>query len=180
MNRFAIGQEIEPPTEKKAIAELITLSTELLNKKAHPVQRQQHPKSHGCVKAEFIVEDVPEHLRFGVFRQPRVFPAFVRFSNGSGINQPDSKGDVRGMAIKLLGVEGEKLFQSEKNAGTQDFILINYPVLFLKDAQDALEFSKALRRASKMRIPPLKLLTIILSYAITHRQQSSILKAIQA
>ncbi len=164
---------------KQAIAELVKLSQDLLNKTSGPVQRQQHPKSHGCVKAEFIVEDVPEQLRLGVFKEPRVYHAWIRFSNGSSNVQPDVKGDVRGMAIKLLGVAGEKLLDGEKDAETQDFILINHPVLFLQDAQDTLAISKALLAVKKMPIAFLKPLPFLVMYAPSHQKQVGILKTIR-
>ncbi|OKH44195.1 hypothetical protein NIES30_23130 [Phormidium tenue NIES-30] len=69
-NKLELAQENPPTSEKQTIAAIIKLSQDLLNKTADPVQRQQHPKSHGCVKAEFIVKDVPEHLKFGVFTEP--------------------------------------------------------------------------------------------------------------
>ena len=37
------------------------------------------------------------------------------------------------MAIKVLGIPGEKLLEDEKNASTQDFIMINHPVFFIND-----------------------------------------------
>ena len=172
-------QENPPAGEDKVIAEVIQCSMGVLNKETDPVQRQQHPKSHGCVKAEFIVENVPEECRFGIFREPHRYPAFIRFSNGSMKAQPDSEGDVRGMAIKLLGVEGEKLLEEERQAQTQDFILINHPVLFLKDAQDSLDFAKAVQMAKKMPLKALKPLPLLLMYVPSHWKQFGILKTIQ-
>jgi hypothetical protein len=40
------------------------------------------------------------------------------------------------MAIKLLGVPGVKLLQREKDAQTQDFIMINAPVFFVRNLKD--------------------------------------------
>lgn len=178
-NTLELAQENPPASEKQAIVEIIQLSQALVNQTSDPVQRQQHPKSHGCVKAEFIVEDVPEHLRFGVFQQPRSYHAWIRFSNGSSTVQLDAKGDVRGMAIKLLGVQGEKLLDSEKYAETQDFILINHPVLFLQNAQDTLAISKALLAVKKVPVSFLKPLPFLLMYAPSHRKQVGILKTIR-
>ncbi|MBD2234988.1 catalase family protein [Phormidium tenue] len=178
-NELELGQEYPPASEKQTIAAIIKLSQDLLNKTADPVQRQQHPKSHGCVKAEFIVEDAPEHLKVGMFTKPCTYPAWVRFSNGSSNIQPDAKGDVRGMALKLVGVPGEKLLDGERDATTQDFILINHPVLFLEDAQDTLAISKALLAVKNMPVAFLKPLPFLLMYAPSHRKQVGILKAIR-
>jgi hypothetical protein len=178
-NKLELGQENPPAIEQQAIAQIVQLSQDLLNKSTDPVQRQQHPKSHGCVKAEFTVEDVPEYLRFGVFKEPHSYHAWIRFSNGSSSIQSDTKGDVRGMAIKLLGVPGEKLLDDEKDAETQDFILISHPVLFLQDAQDTLAFSKALLAIKKIPIAILKPLSFVLLYGLFHKKQVEILKAIR-
>ena len=64
--------------------------------------RDAHPKMHGCVRGEFFVApDLPADLSIGVFRQTRTFPAWIRFSNQNGTAAPDSKPDIRGVAIKL-------------------------------------------------------------------------------
>jgi hypothetical protein len=68
-----------------------------------PAVRDAHPKAHGCVVAEFRVEDdLPQYLAQGVFTPGRTYPAYIRFSNGDpDPNRDDAKGDARGMAIKL-------------------------------------------------------------------------------
>ncbi|MCB1326488.1 MAG: catalase family protein [Spirochaetales bacterium] len=94
--------------------------------------RDAHPKAHGCVQADFqILDGLDEHYRYGLFAAPRSYHAWIRFSNGSLVPQPDAKGDVRGMAIKLTGVPGPKLMPDENQ--TQDFLLINHPVLPVGD-----------------------------------------------
>jgi hypothetical protein len=100
--------------------------------------RSQHPKAHGVVQAAFQVHEVPEAYRIGVFANANCFPAWIRFSNGKQTD--DRKPDVRGMAIKLLGVPGKKVAPDEANASTQDFVLASYPVFFAKDAKHFLQF----------------------------------------
>src|SRR5262249_55649253 len=58
----------------------------------------------------------------------------------------DRQGDAHGMAIKLMGVAGEKLLDDEKDAPTQDFVLIDHPVFFIKDVADYLPFMNDFRR----------------------------------
>ena len=71
--------------------------------------RDAHPKMHGCVRGEFSIEpNLPEHLRVGIFAQPQTFPAWIRFSNRAGPSRADSKGDIRGAAIKLMDVHGSE------------------------------------------------------------------------
>src|ERR1019366_3056859 len=88
-----------------------------------------------------VAEKVPAELRRGIFQEGRVYRSWIRYSNGAGRATKDSKGDARGMAIKILGVPGPKLSEDEK--ATQDFLLINSPVFFVRDAADYVEFSKA-------------------------------------
>jgi catalase len=99
--------------------------------------RDAHPKAHGCVQAEFrVLPKLSKELQVGIFAEPRVFPAWIRYSNGSGKIQADKVGDARGMAIKLMGVE-----LSASN--TLDFLMINHPVFLVRNAADYVEFQKA-------------------------------------
>ncbi len=99
--------------------------------------RDAHPKLHGCVRAEFsIAPNLPTELSVGVFSQGRTFPAWLRFSNQSAKVDSDSKPDIRGVAIKLMGVDGEKLLQNETHETTQDFILISDSRFVTKDVAE--------------------------------------------
>lgn len=107
--------------------------------------RDAHPKNIGCVKAEFIIDpDLRDELRVGLFKEPRTYPAYIRFSNASAKPQADKVRDIRGMAIKLLGVEGEKLLEAEKLGATQDFLVITVPRFLNRDVVDFYGMLKAL------------------------------------
>jgi len=136
-----------PSGESEAIDEVRRLVMARMAKQyppgAGPARRDAHPKHHGVVRAEFIVEgELPSEYRVGIFREARTFAAWVRFSNGSGVVQRDIVPDGRGMAIKLMGVDGRKLLADEADAATQDFLLINHDVFFVKDAKDYVELFK--------------------------------------
>jgi hypothetical protein len=92
-------------------------------------RRGQHAKATGCVTAEFqIADDVPVELRHGVFSQPgRTFDAIARFSNSPGTFEKDGTGAARGLAIKLLNVQGTRAVP-EDGDDTQDFLMIDHPV----------------------------------------------------
>ncbi len=78
-----------------------------------------HAKPHAGFLAEFkVLADLPEYARHGVFAEPKTFPAVVRFSNGSSHIKRDSKHEPRGIAIKLIGVEGRKLLTGREDAVT--------------------------------------------------------------
>jgi hypothetical protein len=98
-------------------------------------ERGGNTKTHGIVRAEFIVHDgLPPHMRRGVFAQPRTFRAWVRFSGPGPYITPDID-DVGFMSIsiKLLGVEGPKLMEEEKF--TQDMFGVSTPTFVTPDAR---------------------------------------------
>jgi hypothetical protein len=139
----ALGEEALPAGEAAAIEQILAVSRALLDTAAQPVPRQQHGKGHGVVRGEFRVSpDVPPELRHGVFREPRAYPALVRFSNGGERDESDK--DAHGMAIKLFGVPGPKILEDERDAATQDFVLLDSPTFFIRDALEYARFAVAL------------------------------------
>lgn len=124
------------------IAGLISATVAKDQKETGSAHRDAHAKAHGCVRATFRVnEKLPPELRQGIFQEGRTYRSWIRFSNGAGRAGKDSAGDGRGMAIKLVGVPGPKLAEDEK--ATQDFLLINSPVFFVRNAADYVDLSKA-------------------------------------
>lgn len=91
-------------------------------------RRQAHPKMHALLEGEFIVEsDLPQDQRIGVFKEGKTYPCLIRLSSSNTKIQDDYKKDVRGFAIKLLGVEGDKLITKEMENNEQDFLLVSMP-----------------------------------------------------
>ena len=142
----AAGLETIPADEAAATAEAAKLIADSIRKTypegTRPARRDAHAKAHGCVKATFAVPELPEHLRVGVFKEPRTYLAWIRYSNGNGTPQPDSVGDGRGMAVKLMGVPGKKVLAGEADAATHDFMMINHPVFFIDNAANYVTFTK--------------------------------------
>jgi hypothetical protein len=138
----ALASSIEqvPANEDGAIQQIMrmieeSVRTESKNGAAH---RDAHPKAHGCVQAKFsVLHKLPKEVQVGIFKEFLDYPAWIRYSNGSGKVQDDSVGDARGMAIKLMGVKSSE-------SGTQDFVMINHPVFFVRNAADYVDFQKAL------------------------------------
>ena len=91
--------------------------------------RQQHAKSHGFLRGELIVYDLPHHLRQGMFATPRTYPIIVRLSTAFGEIRSDRVRRPRGMAIKVLGVSGPKALTDDKSSN-QDFLLVNHKSYF--------------------------------------------------
>jgi hypothetical protein len=91
-------------------------------------KRDAHPKTLACLQAQFIIEpDIPAELKKGIFEFPQTYNAWIRISSASGNIQSDKVKDLRGFAIKIMGVKGQR-FQTQNNEKeTQDFVLLSYP-----------------------------------------------------
>ena len=101
------------------------------------MRRDAHAKMHGLVKAEFtVLSDLPSHLRVGLFKEPKTYQAWIRYSNQDSSLSPDIAPDIRGMAIKLMGVPGEKILDEARTAVTHDFVLISTPVFVTKNVAE--------------------------------------------
>ena len=128
-----------PPGEAEAMLSITEAIEQRVRARAvsdPPARRDAHAKMHGCVEAELrVLDGLPPELAKGLFARPARYPAWVRFSNGSGTPVKDDAGDGRGMAIKVMGVAGSR-------TGSQDFLMINNPVFFIGDAADYVGFNK--------------------------------------
>ncbi len=106
-----------------------------------------HAKTHAGLNATFtVLDNLPPHARFGVFSEPRIFPAVVRFSNGKPTREADRGREPRGIAIKLAGVAGPKLLTppGEEHATTQDFLATSHSVTStVRDAEQFIAFIEA-------------------------------------
>jgi hypothetical protein len=134
-----LNTEYPAPDEQEFTEKLIVLLKRIIEQRdtGGITRRDVHVKAHAVVRAEFIVEPgLPEEFRVGVFKESRTYPAWIRLSNASHEPAEDIKGDVRGFALKLMGVEGEKLIDSQKDATTQDFIFLSTNLFLTKDAKD--------------------------------------------
>ena len=141
--------ETVPANEAEQISQIASLTTQLLQQR-YPegmARRAVHPKDHGCVRAAFTVNsDLPQNYRVGVFATPgKTYDAWIRFSNATPVLGPDvdkvSGPPSRGMAIKVMGVEGPTLL-GDPSARTQDFLLINLPGFAFPNVSEYLEVTK--------------------------------------
>jgi Catalase len=143
--KLKLNTEYQEPNEQEITEKLIALLKSVIEQRyfMNPTHRDVHVKGHAAVRAEFIVEpDLPKELRVGVFREPRTYQAWIRFSNANQDAAMDIKGDIRGFALKLMEVEGEKLLPTQEDARTQDFIFLSTNLFLTKDAADFYRFVK--------------------------------------
>lgn len=132
------------PWEEKALDDVIDLMTDQMrgNFKPGKFERGGNTKTHGIVRATVTIrEDLPEHLRQGIFAAQRSYPAYIRLS-GPG---PDVPADIRdvgfsSMAIKIMDVPGEKLWDEELS--TQDMIGVCTPTFVTPDIKENAKLQK--------------------------------------
>jgi hypothetical protein len=136
-----------PEGEAREVDETAELTVKLQDKRAEKDENQNgkllrgvHAKSHGCVKANFVVRrDIEDKHRVGLFAHPgKVHQAWIRFSNASVLREHDLKGGKngsRGMAIKVMDVEG-KMLSKDDGQSNQDFLMINTPEFAFANVRD--------------------------------------------
>ncbi len=117
--------------------------------------RSVHAKSHGLLRADVEIPDgLPSVLAQGIFATPGTYPAVMRFSTVPGDMLDDNVSTPRGLAIKILGVQGERLEGSE-GAVTQDFVLVNGPAFLTPGPKKFLGSLKFLASTTN-KVPNLK------------------------
>ncbi|MFN7913924.1 MAG: hypothetical protein U0Q55_01195 [Vicinamibacterales bacterium] len=156
--RFISQLPEQAPTEhqRQAVEEAVSVIVQGMRQAiGDGTTRDAHTRHHGLLAATFTVgDDVPKQYRHGLFARPGTYRAYIRFSNGrpTPLLPPDAAPDVRGVAIKLFGVEGEKEAPDERL--THDFILASHPTFFVPDVFAYVDFLKLPSLAEKMRLFP--------------------------
>jgi catalase len=92
-----------------------------------------------------VPDDIPAHLRVGPFQPGSSYPAIVRLSNAGGIVQPDSKGDLRGLATRVRVDDDSEI----------DLLATNAPVPHARDAEQFMVFARATTGPRLKLIPTL-------------------------
>jgi len=147
-------KEVIAPDEDKRFEYFTSVLSGIQSK--HNQGRALHAKGNLGVEATFeVLPDIAADARHGMFDTPKTYPALVRYSNGAPRRQHDKKPDVRGFAIKIIGVAGEKVIPGMENAVTQDILAIRTPVTPVRDAE---EFIKLVRAAQTPALLPFRLI----------------------
>lgn len=148
--RYASDIETPAPDEAEAIDGIIAAMThqsEIVAAREKHAVRASHAKSTGLVTGELTIgPDLPPELAQGLFAEPGTYQVAVRFAQGPGELLPDKVSTHRGMAIKVFGVNGEKLRGHLDD--TQDFVLASGPVFPSGTAQQFLKDEKQLETAT--------------------------------
>jgi hypothetical protein len=97
--------------------------------------RSLHRTQVAALHAEVRVdENLPDYARRGMFAAPVTYQARIRLSNGGFDPAPDRAPNIRGFAIKVLGVSGEAALGGQ--ADSQNFTLINRETLSVGNSAD--------------------------------------------
>jgi hypothetical protein len=144
----------EPETIKQLIETLLQISDVTFADSRHAF-RSVHAKSHGIVEGELeVLPDLPPELAQGLFSKPARYPVVMRLSTIPGDVLEDDVSVPRAVAVKVIGVEGERLPGSE-NDQTQDFVMADGPAFSAPDAKKFLANLKLLAKTTD-KAPKLK------------------------
>lgn len=120
--------------------------------------RALHRKSHGGVEATFTVTPTEGPIGAAsahppgpaLFAKRRTFKAYVRYSNGGSGRDSDETPGIRGLSLKLVGVEGKKVLGEAK---TQDFLMIHRSVQPFRDPDEFMRFVRLSTDGSRSTLP---------------------------
>ncbi len=143
--RYDPSMEAIAPDEADTIRGLVdtmrSINRKTFEDSGH-ANRSVHAKAHALLKGEMNVRaGLPEALAQGIFADPRRYPVVLRFSTNPGDILDDAISAPRGLAVKIVGVDGERLPGSE-GLTTQDLVMIDAPAF---SAPDAKTFLKSLK-----------------------------------
>ena len=134
---FGLAEERMQPDEEAHLQDIIDTFNAQMRGLWAPgyFERGGNTKTHGVVRGELTIrDDVPQHMRRGLFAEPRTYPAWVRFSGPGPYVTPDID-DVgfMSMSIKVIGVPGPKLLDDERF--TQDLFGTSVPTFVTPDTR---------------------------------------------
>ncbi|WP_158742321.1 catalase family protein [Acidisphaera sp. L21] len=106
--------------------------------------RSVHAKGHGLLRGKLtVLDNLPAELAQGLFAEAAEYEVAMRFSTIPGDVLDDSVSTPRGLAIKVVGVEGARLPGGEDDV-TQDFVMANAPAFSAPDPKKFLANLKML------------------------------------
>ena len=144
---YADDVEVPPRDEFSDVLRIINAVRKLLRLSRERTGRFQsdvHVKTHGCAMGEFrVLPNLPHILAQGLFATERTYPALVRFSNSASQPQADLLPDGRGLALKVLDVEGD-LLSPESKRPCQVFLMVNNPVFVARNVKEFLRLEELL------------------------------------
>ena len=127
---FTTGVETIGDNEQETIQGVNDTFDKILDTTAHDyghAVRSVHAKAHGILQGTLtVLPGLPPELAQGMFAKPGEHGVYMRLSTNAGDILPDAISLPRGLALKVLDVEGERLPDAEGR--TQNFVMVNGPV----------------------------------------------------
>ncbi len=140
--------EYEQELTRDILAEMAATQRDNADRHRH-AHRDAHAKSHAVLKATVTVhESLPPELAQGIFAEPRTFDAVVRLSSSPGDIRTDRTPAPRGCALKVIGVEGERLVP-DIGGNNQDVLMVNFPTLAFGTIAKYKDMLSLLEKAAK-------------------------------
>ena len=146
---YSPAVEAAEPDEAQTFQELSQVMqhiTRTMADRYRHAYRPVHAKSHGMVKANLeVLSGLPPELAQGIFATPANYEVLMRFSTNPGDLLADNVSSPRGLALRVLGVQGEML-PPNNGCTSQDFVCVNADVF---GAPSPKEFLKQLKGLDK-------------------------------
>ncbi|GBE95060.1 catalase [Nostoc cycadae] len=194
MNLFTEYPEQDEAKYCALMSELVRKNMDNLygGEKQKIAKRDTHSKTHAAVQGTLEIFDFDEaaikqelrqrtslteaqiqgiSLKQGLFAKAKQYPVWLRFASGAFSVKNDYEGDTRSMAVKILGVEGERLPQSHE-LKTHDIIVHNTELFFVRTIKDFYGFFLAIYRAGLF--PLFRLLVLL--WLKLHPYESNLLQ----
>ena len=156
------AEEKDESQTAHALTETMCGITDTTFKDTGHAMRSVHAKSHGLLLGHMhVLPNLPSSLAQGMFATAATYPIVMRLSTTPGDILDDSVSTPRGMAIKVVGVEGERLPGSEGDV-TQDFVLVNGPAFQSSTGAKFLRSLKLLAATTDTPQAPKKALSAVM------------------
>ena len=111
--------------------------------------RALHRKQLLALDAKLAVASgLPAAARQGIFAEPKSYDCLIRLSNGSLDVKADRAPDIRGFALKVLGLDGGPSALGNGTVTSQDFLLINHEAFSSPGVEPFMAVVKAAARGN--------------------------------
>ena len=146
----------------QGLIETITKIQQKVYQDASHASRGVHAKGHGILIGEMrVLPGLPAYLAQGLFATPATYPVVMRLSTIPGDILDDSISVPRGLALKVIGVPGERVSGADGDV-TQDFVLANGPVFAKSHPKSFLSTLKQLAVTTDKAPGLKKLLSVVM------------------
>lgn len=145
---FSPADEHVEPDEGAVSAEIVATMASIIEQTSADtgrVLRSVHAKSHALLEGDLeVLANLPAELAQGLFAKAGRYRVIMRISTNPGDLLPDDVSVPRGLAIKILDVDGAQLDGNSDRS--QDLLMVNGPAFGSTNAKG---FSKTLKLLAK-------------------------------